>query len=257
MITDVNVNLSRWPFRRLPDDQTPRLVKKLRAAGVTRAWASSFDGLLHHDISGVNQRIADDCRQQGESILVPFGCINPKLNGWQKDLVQCKEKHRMPGIRLFPNYHDYTLEDESFKKLLSEAEQANLIVQIALKMEDERTQHPHVRVPPVEMKPLPELIQQHPKLRLVILNGMKTLRGDLLTQLVRSGNVYFDISMQESVGGIEKMLKQIPLERVLFGSHFPFFYLESALLKLKESNLGRFREEAIRYKNAKNLLKSL
>ncbi len=255
MITDVNVNLSRWPSRRLPHDETPILVKKLRTSGITQAWASSFDGLLHQDISVVNQRLADDCKQLGEGILVPFGCINPKLIGWQKDLSQCSEKHQMPGIRLFPNYHSYDLDDDAFKELLSEAEQANLIVQIALKMEDERTQHPQLRVPSVDMKPLPELIKHHPKLRIVILNGMKTLRGDLLTDLVRSGNVYFDISMQESVGGIEKMLKLVPLERVLFGSHFPFFYLESALLKMKESNLGRFREEAIRYKNSMNLLK--
>ena len=255
MNTDVNINLSRWPSRRLPHDETLALIKKLRTSGITQAWASSFDGLLHQDISSVNQRIADDCKQLGEGILIPFGCMNPKLIGWQKDLAQCKGKHQMPGIRLFPNYHGYDLEDEVFKELLNEAEQANLIVQIALKMEDERTQHPHLRVPSVDMKPLPELIKQHPKLRIVILNGMKTLRGDALTSLVQAGNVYFDISMQEGVGGIEKMLKLVPLERVLFGSHFPFFYLESALLKLKESNLGRFREEAIRYKNAASLLK--
>ena len=29
MIVDVNVNLSRWPFRRLPHDDTPALVQKL------------------------------------------------------------------------------------------------------------------------------------------------------------------------------------------------------------------------------------
>jgi len=255
MITDVNINLSRWPSRRLPHDETHKLVKKLRVSGVTQAWASSFDGLLHQDISAVNQRLADDCKQQGEGVLIPFGCINPKLVDWKKDLSQCKEKHQMPGIRLFPNYHDYDLDDPAFKELLAEAERSNLIVQIALKMEDERTQHPHLRVPSVDMKPLPELIKQHPKLRIVILNGMKTLRGNILTDLVKAGNVYFDISMQEGVGGIEKMLKLVPLERVLFGSHFPFFYLEAALLKMKESNLGRFREEAIRYKNATSLLK--
>ena len=256
MITDVNINLSRWPFRRLPHDETAKLVGKLERAGITQAWACSFDGLLHHDISALNQRLADDCNRLGKGILVPFGCINPTLTGWQKDLAQCKRKHQMPGIRLFPNYHDYKLDDRLFADLLAQAEQEEMIVQIALKMEDERTQHPRLRVPAVDMKPLPELLEKHPKIRIVILNGMKTLRGDLLAELVEAGNVYFDISMQESVGGIEKMLKLIPLERVLFGSHFPFFYLESSLLKLKESNLGRFREEAIRYKNAAGLLKT-
>lgn len=255
MITDVNVNLSRWPFRRLPHDETSKLVKKLRTSGITRAWASSFDGIFHQDVSAVNERIAIQCKEQGDGILVPFGCINPMLPDWQEDFRRCDEEHGMPGIRLHPNYHGYTLEDPVFEELLAEAERTTQIVQLVMKMEDERTQHRLVRVPTVDTKPLAEIVKRHPKLHLVILNGMKTLRGDAITDLVQAGEVYFDISMQEGVGGIEKMLKLIPLERVLFGSHFPFFYLEAAILKLKESNLGRFREEAIMHANATKLLK--
>jgi hypothetical protein len=44
---DTNVYLSRWPFRRLRGDETPELVAMLRRAGVTQAWAGSFDGVLH------------------------------------------------------------------------------------------------------------------------------------------------------------------------------------------------------------------
>ena len=44
-LIDTNINLSHWPLRRLPCDDTAGLVAKLRANGVTQAWAGSFDGL--------------------------------------------------------------------------------------------------------------------------------------------------------------------------------------------------------------------
>jgi hypothetical protein len=43
---DVNVTLGRWPFRRLPFDETPALVGKLRQQGVTAAWRARSTGFF-------------------------------------------------------------------------------------------------------------------------------------------------------------------------------------------------------------------
>ncbi|HKV41049.1 MAG TPA: amidohydrolase family protein, partial [Blastocatellia bacterium] len=170
MIVDTNVNLFRWPFRRLAGDDPADLVKRLRDKGVTQAWAGSFEGLLHRDVAGVNLRLAAACREQGPNFLVAFGCINPKLPDWQEDVRRCHEDHRMAGIRLYPGYHGYTLEDPAFAELLAIAAKRRLIVQIALSMEDPRTQFPLMRVPPVDPAPLGRLIQHTRNLRLVLLN---------------------------------------------------------------------------------------
>ncbi len=254
MIVDVNVNLSRWPCRRLPFDDTPSLVETLRRMNVTQAWAGSFDALLHKDIAAVNARLADECRQHGDGLLVPFGSVNPMLPDWEEDVRRCHEEHKMPGIRLHPNYHGYRLDEPMFARLIELATERALIVQIAVKMEDERTQHRLLRVPPVDLTPLLDLLTKHDKLRVIILNGLRTLRPDEIERLSGAGQVYFEISMQEGVGGIEQLLKSAPLERVLFGSYFPFFYFESALLKMRESELAGFQQEAISFKNAQRLL---
>src|SRR5207244_7432016 len=140
--------------------------------------------------------------------------------------------------RLHPNYHGYRLDEPHFARLLGLAVKCKLIVQLALGMEDERMMHPLLRIEPVDTAPLAGLIKQTPGLRLVLLNALRTLRGQPLLDLIRAGEVYIEISMLEGVGGIANLLAQVPVERVLFGSHSPLFYFESALLKLNESPLA-------------------
>ena len=57
-----------------------------------------------------------------------------------------------------------------------------------------------------------------------------------------------------SVAGIGKMLAEIPLESLCFGSHAPYFYFEATLLKLRESVLTPEQEAAIRHGHAAALL---
>jgi predicted TIM-barrel fold metal-dependent hydrolase len=253
MIVDVNVTVSRWPFRRLRGDETPELVAMLRARGVDQAWVSSFDGLLHKDVAGVNERLSADCRGPGAGLLVPFGTVNPKLPDWEEDLRRCAEVHRMPGIRLHPNYHGYTLEDPDFVRLLTGAARRGLLVQLALKMEDDRTQHPLLRVPPVDASGLAAIAAGIPGLRLAILNGPGPLTREGVAALAAAG-VCFDIAMLEGITGVARLVEQVGLDRVLFGSHFPFFTWESARLKMTESALEEGKERAVFAANARRLM---
>ncbi|HEX4132196.1 MAG TPA: amidohydrolase family protein [Pirellulales bacterium] len=253
-LVDVNVYLERWPFRRLYGDTPEQLVAKLDEHGVRQAWCGSFDGLWQRDLAAVNERLAAACyAASGSQRLVPFGSINPKLPAWNDDLARCHEKHHMPGIRLHPNYHGYKLDDPALAELLAVADERALVVQIALSMEDERTQPALVQVPHVDALPLVEVLKGLPRLRVVMLNAFRSLRVEQSDKLASAGQVYFELAMLENVAGIERLLKYVPLDRVLFGSHFPFFYYESAVLKLRESSLAGGQLTAITHENSERL----
>jgi len=254
---DTNVNLFRWPYRPLIGDDAETLASRLRARGVKQAWACSYEGLLHRDIAGVNIRLSEACSRVSANFFVPFGCVNPKLPDWKEDLRRCHEVHRMAGIRLFPNYHGYTFADPAALELISEATERNLVVQIALSMEDTRTQQTVIQ--PADPSPLADLLLRMPRARIVFLNFKNWTDEDAsegIARIRKAENAYFDFAMNEGVGGLGRLIAATSPKRVVFGSHSPFFYFESASLKVREAGLSKDQEQAILEKNAQALFRS-
>lgn len=252
---DVNVSLSQWPFRRLPGDEPDALAARLRGLGVTEAWAGNFDAMLHRDLAAVNARTAELCRLHGGGLLRPIGAVDPTLPDWREDLRRCREVHGMRGVRLHPNYHGYGLDHPAFAELLDEAGRRGLIVQIALKMDDERHLHPLLKgLPTTDAVPLVPLMALPARPKVVLLNALKHLSGQPLRSLLGAGDVWVDIAMLEGMEGLKRLVAQVGPDRLLFGSHAPYFYPEAADLKLKESPLSTEHAEAIRRGNARRIL---
>jgi predicted TIM-barrel fold metal-dependent hydrolase len=199
-------------------------------------------------------------------MLLPFGTVNPALPDWEVDLSRCQEKYRMPGIRLYPSYHNYTLQKPEVARLLQLAQERGLIVQLAVRMEDPRVHLPVTRTPVVDVAGLPELLAAVPKIRVQLLNAFistQPLGGQAGWRLVEQTQATLDISHVEGQGGIGKLITPArdsgrapcPVERILFGSHAPYFPCESAVFKLFESPLGRGELEKVMHGNAQRFLK--
>lgn len=254
-LIDTNVYLSSWAVRHLWADTPRKLVDKLRRHGVTSAWVGSFDGVLHTDLAGANTRLAKACAEGGNGLLRPFGTVNPTFPDWEEDLRRCQEEHRMPGVRVFPNYHGYTLEDPRFARLLEQAARRRLLLQIALSLEDDRSQNPVLAEPPVQVAPLFDVMQKNPAARVMLLNGSsRVFNSQPLLQRLAGAGAWFEIATLEGVAGIESLLQRAPDLRLAFGSHAPYFYFEAALLKLQESAMTREQLTAIRNGNARAAL---
>jgi predicted TIM-barrel fold metal-dependent hydrolase len=253
-IVDTNVYLSQWPFSRSPYDDPAVLADKLRSHGVVQAWAGSYEGLFHKDITGVNQRLAELCRAQGDNLFVPFGTVNPKLPCWQEDLRRCAEDFKMPGIRVHPGYQHYTLDDPDFAELLRRAAAHQLIVQVVCWMEDERRHNPQMIVPTVDASPLPDLVADIAGLHVVMLNTFLNPEASIFGKLAKVDRISMDIALIELIAGLGVLLERVALDRIMFGSYMPCFYLEANLLKFAESNIPERQARAIRYENARRLL---
>jgi hypothetical protein len=261
-IIDTNVHLSEWPFRRLKYDRTEALVRKLRRHRIAQAWAGSFDCVWHKQLDSANRRLADDCREQGGGLLIPIGSVNPAWPDWEEDLRRCHEQYRMRGIRLYPAYHGYALDHPEFLRLLASSARRGLLVQIVIRLEDERVHHPSVIAPVGGASRLPEVFDKVPEARVQLLNADTVYRGRELRALIERSRTMFDIAALEGDGGVGRLIDgthptyrgQVPSDRLLFGTHAPFFPCESSLMKLFESPLDRQQLDKIMFANARMLL---
>jgi predicted TIM-barrel fold metal-dependent hydrolase len=261
-IVDTNVHLFDWPFRKLKYGRTDALVAKLRRHRITQAWAGSFECVLHKQLDRANQRLADECRTRGAGMLIPVGSVSPARPDWAEDLRRCHEQYGMRAIRLYPAYHGYTLDHPEFARLLGAAAERGMPVQIALRMEDERVHHPAIEAPLVSVAALPEALQKHPRARVQLINAAEALRGNAASALLQQSQVVLDIAALEGNGAVGRLLagthniyrRPLPADRLLFGSHAPFFPLESALFKLFESPLTLEQLNQLMHANARQLL---
>jgi predicted TIM-barrel fold metal-dependent hydrolase len=261
-IIDTNVNLFSWPFRALKYRDTKALVAKLKKHRVIEAWAGSFEALLSKDMSGVNARLAAECLEHAPGFLIPFGGINLAWPDWQEDVRRCHEVHKMPGIRIYPGYQPFDLDHPGMASLVKIIWERDLVLQVVFGMEDPRVHHPIINVGPVTFTPLLRAVKGTPNAKVELLHFSGSIRDEELPQFLAQTNLVMDISRLEGNGALGRMIgsvqglpsARVPVERIVFGSHAPYFPVETAILKLIESPLDVQQLQAIMQGNARRLL---
>ena len=255
-IIDTNINLFSWPFRALKYRDTKTLVAKLKKHRVIEAWAGSFEALFSKDISGVNSRLASECQEHGPGFLIPFGGINLAWPDWQDDVRRCHEVHKMPGIRIYPGYQPFDLDHPGMGSLVKMTSERDLVLQVVFGMEDPRVHHPIINVATPALAPLLKAVKSTPTAKVELLHFSGSIRPSELSQFLSQTNTVMDISRLEGNGAVSRTIgsARVPVERIVFGSHAPYFPLETAILKLIESPLDAQQLQAIMHGNARRLL---
>lgn len=246
---DTNVSLFKWPFRTLPLDQTDKLESKLRAIGIERAWAGSFEGVFQRDIEGVNQRLVDECANH--PFFLPVGSINLSQPSWKKDLNRCIVHHQMHAIRLHPTYHQYSFDSWSFRELLKIAKENKLLIQIATTLEDTRTQNQLTARAAANLEQLSETLTSNPHSFIQLLNYRPTEKMTKI--LAEHEGLYFDTARVDGTDGLKQMLHHVPEDRLLFGTHAPFLIPEASMIRILESGIHTQAIDKILCRNAAHL----
>lgn len=247
---DVNASLGHWPFGLLRGNTPAGLLRLLGSAGIRQACVAPLEGLLYHDIQVANRRMHRAvARHRGQ--LLPLSVINPAFPGWRDDLAECRRDLRTAGVRLFPGYHGYRIDEECCGQLFAELERARLPVQIAPVVADPRMHHPRVHVPAADLSALHEELRRFRTLRVLLLNVRENDPALREAALFRShANLFTDIAWVDGVARVEELVDRLGIDRVVLGTNAPLMLPLSAIYKLRECDLTRRQRERLTRTNA-------
>ena len=242
---DVNTSVGNWPFSTLKYTSPYKLTRLMNRLGTTCSFVAPLEGLFYKDTQVANRQMYKAISKYYPKLL-PFYIINPRFPGWKEDITECIRNMKMTGIRIFPGYHGYKIEDRCCIELFRQLNRLSIPLQIAPRIYDTRMHHPRFLVKDANIQALPGILCELPELRVCVLN-LRSLQEVFKEKEVLHDfeNCFIDISFFEGVDCISKLLEYVSINNILFGTNAPLLIALSAKYKLKEADLNPKQLDAI------------
>lgn len=251
---DSNAYVGEWPFRRLPYSHPDNLLRKMDALGIERAVVSRLENVFFKDLLVGNRELHAIVQAHADR-FIPAYTINPAYPGWDEDLAICLAELGARNLRLHPNYHGYELLGQENLRLLEIAREHNLLIMIAIGLEDVRHHHRLVIVPDVAAGDIAQTVNAFPDMRFLVAAGRFSEVTGIWRNVDKRENLYMENSrVQGPIHDVAKLCDVIGPDHVLFGSNSPLHYHESAQLSIEtESQITDAVKQQLFHDNAARL----
>lgn len=234
---DASLFVGHWAFSTMPTISAASLIPQLRAAGITGGAFSPVEAVLAPEPMAANRRLFDAlqaARSQGFAVTaVPI--IDPSLPGWEDHLAACREMGGpiLGAIKIVPNYHDYALDSSPVDALARQCAARGIGLCVQVRMEDERSHHPLMRVPAVAPAAVAAVAARHPSLPILVC-------GAYLSELDSyraCPRVSVELSFVESGFLLRDARERLGGDRLLLGTHAPLHMIAASVAKLTSDDL--------------------
>jgi hypothetical protein len=227
MMTDVCFHFGdlsrRWSQGRLlsPDGDYLSL-------GFERIYAGSAAALWFENPHQTNELMYRPRQSDKRFVFVPV--LDPTVASWREELDRLMKPRPLAMVRLFPNYHGYSLKDAD--PLLAELGKRKVVAQVIVRMDDPRRQHRLAQVADVPVDSVLDAAGRHPGLNVLLTGAQGAALQTLASRLPLSRNLWADTSQADGLGTIPALMKTAWSDRLVFGSHYPLFIPYAAVARV-------------------------
>jgi predicted TIM-barrel fold metal-dependent hydrolase len=234
----------------------PDLLKLLDEERADMAVVSSLESIMYRNVQKGNELLAERIKGHTDR-LIGAAVVNPVYAEAVEDTELCITSFGMKAIRLYPNYHGYTLSDERVGAVVSVAQKHGVPVSIAFRVEDERQRHWLINTPEVCHEEALSLVKSFPEVHFVMERAKRNELYYFMSEGSDAANWYADISgrfLGGALSGPHETIRDLGPDRALFGSDIPLQYAKPVFLKLESTELDKASMERIMGENAARLL---
>lgn len=228
-MTAVDLTAFCGPYGRRPIGLEPAaLWAKLAPFGVGRVHAGRLEALWFENAHDSN-RLAESLPAAPAGV-VPAPVLDPSLATWREELDRLAARGPLPLVRLYPNYHGYTLPDAG--PALAALAARKVVAQVVVRVDDPRRQHRLAQVADVPVASVRDAAAAHPGLKVLLSGAQTPALNQLARDLPAARNLWADTSQADGIDGVAGLLRSAWRDRLVFGSHAPLFLPEAAFARV-------------------------
>lgn len=245
MLIDTNVNLGSWPFTPVPDRTGTELAAHLAASGIRHAFVSHLGAVFQPEPMATNRKLFATVRRT--PALLPVPVINPALANWREQLAECGAASPIRAVKIFPNYHHYSIASRRLDPFLDALDEAGLRLIVNVRLEDERHRYFALKIKGVPVPQLSALLKRHPRRHFLFTGIYKHEVEKLAPDYI---NFSADIAFCELTNTLELMLPKISARRLMLGTCTPLLSTHGEVGKLTDARIPKRFKAMIGSSNA-------
>ena len=224
------------------DYSVKALIASMDKFDIERSGLSILNGPL---VAPLNDKVMEAVKEYPDRI-VGYAYINPREADAIKEVNRCLSVPGMRGVKFHAWKHGYFPSNNgAIDRIIDAIEPYDVPILT------------HTGTAPMCLpQQWAEIAKRHPNVKFVFAHiGYLDYGYDCVACTKELPNVWVDTAGQEEIQVIEKALKDLGPDRIIFGTDWPYKYPGSELVKFEPYNLSAEDRQKIFYDNAKKLWK--
>lgn len=244
---DVNCLWGTWPFRKLYKNKLSDLQQIHKETGISDGYVSCMNSIFYQDPFEGEEDLHEVLKGTSYKHILT---VNPILPAYKTDIERGIKEFGIKGVRVFPTYHHYALNDKHFLDLCAFLKKCRLPLFLTTHVEDERFDYLLLQsqIDVCEFKTFLNTVTDLPVMLMSLRAG--TMYG--LTQEIRDlPNVYADTScIKDPVASFEELTAKLGDRKLVYGSQYPLNVLRSTLYEVTMAKIPEASKDRILRDNA-------